>query len=575
MIRAGTYRILLTALLCASTVFAQEAPPHRVIGSITIKVGEVFNENDVGSFYRTANSLKINTREVVIRRELVIKEGDDFSELAVRESERNLRTLPFLRSAFITTKEKNGIVDVTVEVQDAWTFLPQINFSAGSGATNRSFILSESNVAGFGKRLELGYADEDGRSRTQGIFEDLRFFGGRNRLFGAYLDRDDGQIAHFEFGRPFRTLLDDSSWGVSISDEDTIGRLFQNGNERYIFRQQHHDLELRYTFAVGKPNETLWRYTVGYDYIDANFSQANQGDYNDLGLDPAVVSNDPSMLPDNRRYSGPMLGVQMIEGDFIARNYIDRFDRVVDYNLGNEGALSVTMASEALGSRNNAFIFSGQRSRGWRIGEDAFARGEIGLSSRLEDNGLENSLYRTEAKAYKVLGPKYIGRRFIGKHTLAANLVLEYGDYLDRDRELLVGADNALRGYDAKTFTGNKRWSLNLEDRVHLYEDLLKLISVGLAAFVDVGGATREPLGQLFTGDMYGDVGVGFRIAFPRSTGGRVLRLDVAVPFRDGPDGSDAYKVRVLVAGGQLFSSKLRSETFGPEKASDQIGFDR
>jgi hypothetical protein len=309
--------------------------------------------------------------------------------------------------------------------------------------------------------------------------------------------------------------------------------------------------------------------------MDGNFSQANQRDYDDLNLNPAVVSNDPSLLPENRRFSGPMVGVQMVEGDFIARNYIDRFDRVVDYNLGNEGALSVTFASEVLGSLNDAFIFSGQRSRGWRIGEDAFARGEIGLASRLGDNGLENSLYRTEVKAYQVLGPKYLGKRFIGKHTLAANFVLEYGEDLDRDRELLVGADNSLRGYEAKTFTGNKRWSLNLEDRIHLYEDLLKLVSVGLAGFVDVGGATSEPLGHLFTNDMFGDVGFGLRLAFPRSTGGRVLRLDVAFPFRDGPDGSDAYKVRVLVAGGQLFSSKLRSETFGPEKASYQIGFDR
>lgn len=570
------YKVLLTALLlCTQAGLAESPSPARVIGTITVKVIDVFGENDAGGFYRTANSLKINTRQEVIRRELVIKEGDDFSELAVRESERNLRTLPFLRTAFITTREKNGIVDVLVEVQDAWTFLPQFSLSTGSGNTNRSFILAESNLGGFGKRFELGYADEERRSRTQAIVEDLRFMGSSNRLLGAYLDREDGEVTRLEFGTPFRTLLDPKSWGLVISDEDTIGRLFRNGDERYIFRQKHHDLELRYTFATGRPDQTLWRYTFGYDYSDGKFSQATARDYNDLDLDPALVSNELSMLPEDRRFSGPMLGVQMVQGDFIARNYIDRFDRVADYNLGNEGALSVTFASEALGSRADALIFSGQRSRGWRIGEDAFARAEFGLASRLEDNGLENSLYRTEAKAFKVLGPRYIGKRFIGKHTLAANFVLEYGDGLDRDRELLIGADNLLRGYEAKTFTGDKRWAINLEDRVHLYEDLFKLVSLGFAGFVDIGGATSEPLGNLFTDRMYGNVGVGLRLAFPRSTGGRVLRFDIAMPFRDGPDGSDAYSFRVLFAGGQLFSAKLRSETFGPEKASYEIGFDR
>ncbi len=579
---ARIYGFLVSALLFIVPAFASPQEPsqkispleQRVIGSIAISVSDVFNEKDIGGFYRAANSLKINTREEVIRRELAVKEGDPFSEIAVRESERNLRTLPFLRSAFITTTEKNGIVDLKVEVEDAWTFLPQINYSTGSGKTNRSFALTETNLAGFGKRLEVGYAEEDGRRRTQGILEDSRFWGSYYRLFGAYLDRNDGTISRLEFGLPFRTLLDKRSWGISVSDEDTIGRLFRNGDERYIFRQQLQDLELRYTIARGDPEATLWRYTLGYDYSDSDFSQAKRKDFRTLNLDPALVSNDPALVPFDHRFSGPMIGAQMIEGDFIAKNYIDRFDRVVDYNLGDEGAINVTSAFKTLGSLKDAILISGQRSRGWRIGEDSFLRGELGLGTRVEDGGLENSLYRTEVKFFNVLGPQYLGKRFVGKHTLAANFMLEYGNRLDRERDLLIGADNALRGYDAKTFSGDKRWVVNLEDRVHMYEDLLKLVSVGFAGFVDVGGATDSNISKLFTNDMYGDFGVGLRLAFPRSTGGRVVRVDLAMPFRDGPDGSSGYTVRLLFAGGQLFGSKLRSETFGPEKASYEIGFD-
>ena len=74
---------------------------------------------------------------------------------------------------------------------------------------------------------------------------------------------------------------------------------------------------------------------------------------------------------------------------------------------------------------------------------------------------------------------------------------------------------------------------------------------------------------------MYGDVGVGLRIAFPRSSGGRVLRVDLAYPFRDGPDGSGALEARLVFIGGQPFGARLRSESLGAENANVGVGFDR
>src|SRR6185312_5223989 len=142
---------------------------------------------------------------------------------------------------------------------------------------------------------------------------------------------------------------------------------------------------------------------------------------------------------------------------------------------------------------------------------------------------------------------------YLGRHTLAVNAFVEYGHRLDRDRQLLEGSDNVLRGYEAKTFFGDKSIGLNIEDRIHFVDDLYRLVSLGGAVFVDAGGTTNDPLGTIFTSNLYGDFGFGLRAGFPKSSGGQVVRLDVAFPLRDGPDGSNRLSPRILIAGGQLF----------------------
>jgi hypothetical protein len=108
-----------------------------------------------------------------------------------------------------------------------------------------------------------------------------------------------------------------------------------------------------------------------------------------------------------------------------------------------------------------------------------------------------------------------------------------------------------------------------------LADDVFQLVSLGTAAFIDVGAANSNSIAELFSEDVYSDVGFGLRFCFPRSSGGGVVRIDVAVPLRDGPDGSKAGEPRIIFAAGQLFNARLRSEIIGAENAAANIGFDR
>ena len=51
--------------------------------------------------------------------------------------------------------------------------------------------------------------------------------------------------------------------------------------------------------------------------------------------------------------------------------------------------------------------------------------------------------------------------------------------------------------------------------------------------------------------------------------------MDLAFPFRDGPDGTDDWEPRLLVSAGQIFGARLRSESLGPEKANVSVGVER
>lgn len=582
--------VLLTAALVGVPGQAFAAPPMRsrvedaakksllsgkTVRSITVVIGEIFDEPNQTGFYRTANRLKISTKETVVRRELLVKEGQEYDQFKVEESIRNLRALGYLSNVEIIPKVDGDVVDLEVRCQDTWTFIPTFGYSSGTGHNNMQAGLSESDLLGIGKRAEFLYREQDGRKGFEGVYDDDRVWGTSVSFVGGLFQRNDGHREVFELGKPFRSLAQKEAWTVSGDESDTVGRLWSNGDVRYIYRQKRGDFGARYTVAQGEPETTVRRFAIGYNYSEARFSQANQGDYDDLNLDPSDVSNDPAGLADNRRFSGPVLAYESINSDFISMDYIDRFERVQDYNLGATFSASAQVAPRFLGSRQDSALINANRAFGLRVGSRGFLRGEMGINSRLSSESLENTLARAEIKFYRSFLPSYLDDLYLGRHTFAANMFVDYGDRLDKDREFLAGSDNLLRGYEANTFSGNKRCGLNLEDRVHFIDDIYDLVSMGGAAFFDAGGASNRALGTLLTRDLYADVGLGLRLAFPKSSGGRTLRVDLAFPLRDGPDGSGAWQLRVVLQGGQLFDSHLRSESLGTERSNIVVGTDR
>lgn len=586
MIRVAPWASVIFLLLamqsavCAETrtrLHDKQSPPSDapIVRNIDIQVTDVFEGENLQSFYSAVNSVKINTRKEILKRELLFKEGEAYQPFLIQESERVLRALRYVRNVKITPTFDANFVDLKVSVQDTWTLIPYLSFSFGSGSTDHTAVgLTESNLLGYGKRAELLYRDEDGRESIETVWEDQRVWGTKNALLLGYFDRSDGYDFVGFTGLPYRSLEDPHSFGVQTRMLDNVGKLFGAGDERFIYGQDKLDLETYYSFATGDPDSLLHRYTFGYQFSDYAFREATLEDFENVDIDPSEVLNDPSLIPNDRKFSYPYFSYNRIVPDFVSHSYVDRFDRVQDFNLGNVLQSKIGYASESFGSDEDAWFFSVNDSDGFRLSGRSFVRGEIGAAGRYEDSELVNSLIRGEAKYVYLAGPRFIGTQFIGNHTFVASSYLNYGDNLDGEREFYSGASDGLRGYDSRTFFGDKSFYLGIEDRFHLVDDILKLVSLGGAFFAEVGGATDESLSTLLQDELYGDFGVGLRFGFPRSSGGRVLRVDLAFPFRDGPDGTEGMELRFVVEGGQVFEAVLESEKYGADKVNVDTGFE-
>lgn len=546
----------------------------ETIRKITIQLEDVFQDPELEWFYRSVNDLKINTKTSVIDRELLFSEGDSCDSFRLQETERVLRELRYLRRVKVTPIKDGSFVDIHIQAQDTWTLLPQINFSSGTGRNSREFGIVESNIAGYGKRGEFLYKEEENRQTFEAVYQDPRVWNSDLQLLLALFDRNDGQRGQFQFGKPFRSLYDKDSWSTKANSGDTVGRLFANGDERFIFQQDKLDLEAKYTFSSGEAKEKVSRYTFGYRYEDSQFEAPTREDYKNLDIPVEQAPFDPKLLAADRKFSGPLVSYSYVEPEFISRNYIDRFDREQDFNLGPDFSITAHLASDALGSYGDHLITSINRASGYELSPKSFYLGEVGASTRFGSSQFENTLLRGEVKFFYVMGPLSMYELSLGRHTFATGLSIDYGIKLDRDREFLLGADTGLRGYEAKTFYGDKRLVYNAEQRVHIADDLLKLVSVGAAAFFDAGASTTGNGWDLVGDRLFADVGVGLRFAFPRSSGGRVLRVDLAFPLREYED-DNRFELRLIFGGGQIFSSHPRSESLGDEAANVSVGFDQ
>jgi hypothetical protein len=224
----------------------------------------------------------------------------------------------------------------------------------------------------------------------------------------------------------------------------------------------------------------------------------------------------------------PWIGAEWVEDAFETGRNRDQIERIEDYSMGWRARAQLGLASTGFGSDRNAIMWSAAVAKGLTLGDRQSITFGVDAAGRLENGAVAGGLLQADARYYFRESPRRL---------LFLNLSVEAGVNPDRDRQVLLGGDNGLRGYPLRYRAGAGRWLFTAEQRFFTDWYPFQLFNVGGAVFYDMGATWgRDPLGEASPG-LLRDVGFGLRLGNSRSARGNVLHIDVALPL-DGDAGA-------------------------------------
>lgn len=488
---------ILIALAAPIRTAAQTAnPPIRpsarlTVDTIIIQNQNVFDRDDDAPDWvaRVANRLHVRTRQWVIRRRLLLDRGDPFDVARMQESERALRTLGVFRSVRVdTVRTADGRFGLHVVTADGWSTQPQASFTSAGGDKTWAAGFVERNFLGTGTQLAMIYGKNPDRSQLDFEFLNPNFIGRRTLLLTRYSDLSDGNRGEWQFGLPFY----ETAARYSLQTYGSVARervlrfrddTLQDSTSHHLFR-----LGLTGGIAVHSTTRQYARLWAGWEWRREDFT-------------PTDTARVPYSV-----FTTVRAGVDLGVVRFRVLDHFNSYARREDVDLSPMLHLGIVMQS-GLG-----YEFSGQASIVWQRG---FAL------IRADANGFDTTRTR---------GQVTIVSQNIPRHTLIAHAEgavvtnpqpgHEFDPWIEQREPRLFGLHD---------FSGTRTTWFVLEDRILVVDDVLGMMAMGAAPFVEYGGAwwSDEPVRQ------GGDVGLALRFGPTRAVRGDAAEL--AFGYRWGP----------------------------------------
>lgn len=484
------------------------------IGNIIIKIQDIFDTSrpeENTRLFRLANRWHINTRESTVLDRLLVRTGDVYRESIVRESERLLRDTRYLYDATITPiRYVDGVVDLEVVTRDVWTLNPGVSFGRKGGKSTSGIEFEELNLFGRGTEISIKQQNEVDRDIQSFRYVDNQLGSGWWTLELEHSDFSDGGAQRILLERPFYALDTREAYGISWLKDERIDPRYNDGELLGRYRRESAAKTIYLGRSAGLRDGAVTRWSIGLSDESAFFQRAELG----------VAS---FTIPADRRFVYPWAQFEWIEDDFRVLRNRDKIERNEDFQYGWRVRGRLGRSIESWGSDRNAWLLSGDLHKGYELDSKSslFLTGRLG--ARYEERGLRN--------AKVSLGARYYHRQS-DRRLFFASAEVDSGEKLDLDNEIVLGGDTGLRGYPLRYRNGLGRWTVTLEQRGYTDWYPFRLVHVGAAAFVDIGGTWGNVDGQRSKHDILADAGVGLRLGNSRSALGNVLHIDLAFPLQ-------------------------------------------
>lgn len=503
--RTGAVLILVAALR-PGALTGQEPP---VVDSIVIVTRNVFDDDlaRTNFLFRVANALHVTTQRWVIRDELLFRPGDPLDSARLAETLRNLRNRSLFRGVWIDTVRLGGRLIARVETADGWSTSIIANARSTGGEFSWALGGEERNFIGTGARVGLVYRDEPDRTSLTVVAAQDRIRGTRLGVRGVYDDLSDGTVGTWRVGLPFRSLSDRFAVEADGRRADQRVLQFRNGTLSATYRRRLFLQQLTLAYAPRAETDGYLRVALR--------GQIKREEYL-READTALV------IPDTLTAAVGAVA-ELMRARFKVVTHYNGFAREEDIDLSTRFTVGVLAAPRVLGYPDNGIgPFVGVQT-GFDAGR-AFGRIAVQAGARFAGGGLDSGT---------VVAGMTLSLQAIPRAATVLHLEAGAREGAPPGGEFDLGHGIGPRGFPPHAFTGDRMVFGILEHRAFLVDEFLGVVGIGLAAFLDYGGAWYY--GQPVRAG--GDVGIGLRLGATRATGTNVGRLDLAYRFGEGFSG--------------------------------------
>ncbi len=474
----------------------------KAISSIRFKPLDVFGptfqdttlrpESKIGDF---GNRLHITTNPKIIKKNLLISEGDTLDVTRILENERIIRALPFIKDVrfLVSQNERDtNMVDLTVLTKDVFSFGIGAHFS---GIDAGSIEMYNQNTWGIGHHISakvVGHVDKEPYVGFEGTYSINNIGGNFVNLSATYANTYRREGVMFNFDKEF--LLSTTRWGGGLS-------FYRLGRSDHLVNYD----ELNIGFPLDYGAVDLWS---GYAF---QFSSGSSP-----GVLQLVVSgrfrhlkffDRPQPSADDRHYySGSKLFMGSIS--LSKRHYI-RDHLIYSYGI-TEDIPKGFMHEWVFGFDDNEFTDRWYSHIYFSTGsliryKPSYLFASVGIGSFFNSRHMEQGQIEFNGN--------YISRLFaVGQQRARQFVRLRYLYGLHRfdEETLFLKNEHGIRGFYSKLATGKQRLVLNLET-VFFQRRTIAGFNVAFFGFGDLGiiGSEKKPV---FKGDYYGGIGGGVRI---------------------------------------------------------------
>ena len=504
------------------------APDTAVIRAIEIERRDIFDPHERSWLARLANALHFETRAPTIRRELLFRVGEPYDSARVAESERNLRGLGVFRKVQIDSVRTDTGVVMKVLTKDGWSTRADWRFRSAGGQVEFTIGMVEDNLLGTASSAAVRYRKTPDRSTVALGFRRPRLFMGRVGLTLGYENRSDGRLNLVSLEQPFYSLT--SPFGFRLDAEESNERVLRFFDGA---REAQDTLRRRYTLVRGSTAWALRKSSQGYVRLGVQ-AQVRRDDFLPEGTG----------LPFPRSVTGafgPYLSWNRAK--FLVTQGVAGFSREEDVDIGTTVRAGINLAPKAFGYERDGIAPLVVGRLGAEI-PGGFGYLEALAGGLYTSAGLDSGVVQLAATAVTKPFPRHV-----------AILHAEAGWLEDQlpGAEFDLGLGTGPRAFRSHAFTGDRTVFATAEYRVTMVEDFLGLMGLGIAGFVDHGGAwysgSPRRLGW--------DAGVGLRVGASRASDTEALRFDLAHRFEN--DAEEAGWV-VTVGKGFVFSTVGKRE---------------